>query len=73
MLFSQSACWPMASSRSSFCADSLPSTSPAWMLAWMWTLRRLLARTAAGLPSLSPAPTTAMGIARPSYVFPYVT
>jgi hypothetical protein len=46
----------------------LPST--AWMLPWMCTRRRFVARNAAGLASFSPAPTTTNGISRPSAVLP---
>ena len=60
---SQSLCCPIANSRNRICADSLPSTSPAWMLPWMCTRSLPLAFTAAGLRP-RPVPTTAIGIAR---------
>ena len=38
----------------------------------MWTRSLPDAFTDAGLPSFNPVPTTAIGIARPSNVVPYV-
>ena len=67
---SQSLCCPIANSRSRICADSFPSTSPAWTFPWMCTRSLPLAFTAAALPSFNPVPTTASGMSRPSKVLP---